>query len=287
LKILTSNGTVRVRVPAKINLFLEVTGKRPDGYHELVTVMHPVRLFDDLICRRSKDVRLKGDLEELGEKNLAIKAIRALQKFAATDKGIEIRLKKRIPTGAGMGGGSADAAAAIAAYDRLYGLKLPAAQLSAVAASVGSDVAFFLCSRTALCTGRGELVQPVHLGRPLHFVHVYPGYESSTADVYRRLKLNLTPSRADVNTFLEPLAEGNIRGIGRELFNRLERPAFENLPPLRALKRALSKFGFSGVLMSGSGSSFFGLCASRAEARTKAHQISTFGYGKVFTTSSF
>lgn len=286
MKISRSSGTVRVRVPAKINLFLEVTGKRPDGYHELVTVMHPVGIVDELRCRRSPDARVRGDLEELGEKNLIVKAIRAMQRFARTSRGMEVLLTKRIPTGAGMGGGSADAAAAIAAYNQVHRLRASERDLQEVAASVGSDVAFFLCGRTALCTGRGEIVQPVRVGRRLHFVHVYPGFESSTAQVYGRLKLSLTPRKADVNTLLEPLAEGSVRGIGKVLYNRLEAPAFENHPPLRALKRALLRRGFSGVLMSGSGSSFFGLCQSRAEARAKALQIASFGYGRVFTTSS-
>lgn len=286
MKIARSGGRVRVRVPAKINLFLEVLGRRPDGYHELVTVMHPIDIVDDLACRPSAQTRVRGDLEELGEKNLIVKAVRAMQKFAGTRRGMDVRLTKRIPTGAGMGGGSADAAAAIAAFNVLYGLDLPARDLEAVAASVGSDVAFFLCGRTALCTGRGEHVQPVKIGRALHFVVCYPGFESSTAQVYGRLKLSLTPRKADVNTFLEPLAEGSIRGIGRGLFNRLEAPAFENLPPLRILKRDLLRAGFSGVLMSGSGSSFFGLCKSRAEAQDKALRISEKGYGKVFIASS-
>jgi 4-diphosphocytidyl-2-C-methyl-D-erythritol kinase len=286
MKISRSKGRVRVRVPAKINLFLDVIGKRPDGYHELVTVMHPINLVDDLTCRASTDVRVRGDLEELGDKNLVVKAIRALQKAAGTNLGMEVRLKKRIPTGAGLGGGSADAAAALAAYNILHRLRLPSRELEDVAAAVGSDVAFFLCGKTALCTGRGEYVQPVKTGGRLHFVVCYPGFESSTAEVYRRLKLSLTPHRADVNTFLEPLAEGSIRGIGRGLYNRLEAPAFENHPPLRVLKRDLQRFGFSGVLMSGSGSSFFGLCRTRSEAQKKALRLSTKGYGKVFIASS-
>jgi 4-diphosphocytidyl-2-C-methyl-D-erythritol kinase len=286
VKLSRASGAIRVRVPAKVNLYLDVVGKRTDGYHELVTVMHPVSLFDELICRRSSAVRVRGDLEELGEHNLVVKAVRAIQSFARTRRGMEVRLRKRIPTGAGLGGGSADAAAALAAYHELHRLNFSARELETIAASVGSDVAFFLCGRTALCTGRGEIVQPVRVGRRLDVVLCYPGFESSTADAYRRLKLGLTPSRSDVNTFLEPLAEGDLRRIGRGLFNRLETPAFQIHPPLRALKRGMESLGFSGVLMSGSGSSMFGLCRSREEARAKARRISELGYGKVWTASS-
>ncbi len=286
MKIISGGGAVRVRVPAKINLFLEVTGKRADGYHELVTVMHPVSIADDLSCRRSRDVHLRGGLEELGEKNLAVRAVRAAQKYAGTRLGMDIRLTKRIPTGAGMGGGSADAAAALAAFNVLHRLRLPDEDLNRIAASVGSDVCFFLCGRTALCTGRGEIVQPVRTARKLHFVHVYPGYESSTAEVYRRLKLSLTPPRRDVNQILETLAGGDVRDIGKALFNRLETPAFANQPPLKSLKRALSRFGFRGVLMSGSGSSMFGLCRSRDEARRMAGRLQQRGYGTVMVSRS-
>jgi 4-diphosphocytidyl-2-C-methyl-D-erythritol kinase len=280
-------GGIRVRAPGKINLFLEVRGRRPDGYHEIETVMAPVSLADDLLCRRSRELRVRGDLADLGEENLVVRAVRAAQNYCGTRRGMDATLKKRIPVGAGLGGGSADAAAAIAAFDRVHRLGLNPEDLSKIGASVGSDIPFFFCGTAALCTGRGEIVQPVRVAKRLHLALFYPGFPSPTARVYRLLKLGLTRSRVDVKSFLKLLAEGSIDGLGRALFNRLEEPAFRNLPRLRALKRALSRLGFRGVLMSGSGSSLFGLCRSREEARAGARRMSAaFPSGRAFVVCS-
>lgn len=256
--------------PAKVNLFLEVLGKRPDGYHELVTVMHAVDLCDRLSFRKKRrGFELRG-AEHIPGKNLVQKAFEAVARARRLRVGLDARLDKRIPMGAGLGGGSSDAAATIVAMNALYRLDLTPAELNEIAASVGSDVPFFLRGGTAWCTGRGEIVTQIKALKPLYFVIASPNFECSTAEVYRRLKRSLTGKIRDANCFLRVLSDGNLRRIGAGLFNRLEEASFKMYPVLARLKRKMMQLGFAGVLMSGSGSALFGLCGSLAQARALA-----------------
>ncbi len=152
-----------LKSPAKINWFLEVTGKRPDGYHELVTVMQTISLYDDItfedILRPFIEFRCDLDLGP-PEKNLVVRAAQALQQAHAPKRGARITLTKRIPHGAGLGGGSSDAATTVVGLNQLWELGLGEARLQEIVSAVGSDCAFFVRGGTALCTGRGEIVQP-------------------------------------------------------------------------------------------------------------------------------
>jgi 4-diphosphocytidyl-2-C-methyl-D-erythritol kinase len=285
MRVHRTGGALRIDAPCKLNLFLEVLGRRADGYHEIATVMHPVGLFDRLVFRPSREVCVRGDLESLGEANLVVRAIRAVQRFARTRRGLRVRLTKRIPLGAGLGGGSADAAAAILAMDLLHRLGLSPRDRQSIAAGVGSDVPFFLSGRTALCTGRGEAVAPIKVASKLHFVLLYPGFETSTGLVYRSLSPGLTRCPKDVKPLLGLLAAGDLRGIGKALFNRLEETAFRRYPVLRSLKRAMKRLGFRGVLMSGSGSTLYGLCASRSRGQALARRLR--GRGRVIAAAGY
>lgn len=272
--------------PAKVNLFLEVRGKRPDGYHELVTVMHAVDLCDRLSFRKKRrGFELRG-AEHIPGRNLVQKAFEAVARARRLRVGLDVRLDKRIPTGAGLGGGSSDAAATILAMNALYRLDLSQEELGAIAGSVGSDVPFFLRPGTALCTGRGEIVTQIKADKPLYFVIAAPNFECSTAEVYRRLKCSLTGKIIDVNYFLRVLSDGNLRRIGAGLFNRLEKASFKMFPALARLKRKMMQLGFAGVLMSGSGSALFGLCGSLPQARALAAS-STLRRIRTFPVKSF
>jgi len=255
--------------PAKLNLFLEVLGRRPDGYHDLATVMVPIDLADTIEVREARRFTLEVEGADLPGVNTVALAWRAVRRRRRVP-GARVRLVKRIPAGSGLGGGSSDAAAAIVALDRLFDLGL---DLDAAAAEVGSDVNFFLQRGPALCTGRGEAVAPLAAPRRIHAVVVWPGFPLSTADVYRRMREFLTPHPRDVRDFLNRYASGGVKDLGRALFNRLEAPAFAIRPELAALRRRLLRFPFEGVRMSGSGSAVFGLCASRAEAARLARRI--------------
>jgi 4-diphosphocytidyl-2-C-methyl-D-erythritol kinase len=187
-------GSLILAAPAKLNLFLEITGKRPDGYHNIETLMVSVDLFDtlELQANTTGTITLECDPPGLptSSDNLVVKAAEKLKAacgFAARDLGASVRLTKRIPTQAGLAGGSSDAAATILGLNRLWNLNLSKFELANVAADVGSDVAFFLDLPAAWCTGRGEIVVPELLQTTLHFVLVCPPVGLGTADVYRAL----------------------------------------------------------------------------------------------------
>jgi 4-diphosphocytidyl-2-C-methyl-D-erythritol kinase len=276
------SGGIQKACPAKLNLFLEIRGRRPDGYHELSTVMVPVDLMDTLEVEPARAFRLEVGPVALPGLNTVEKAYRAVARRRRIPP-VRVRLTKRIPAGSGLGGGSSDAAAMIEALDELFDLGLNRHE---VAAEIGSDVNFFLERGPALCTGRGERVAPIVPGRPLEAVIVWPGYSLSTAEVYRRAREFLTPKPRDVIDFLNKFARGGTTDLGRALFNRLEGPAFGARPELRQLLRSLSRLPFRGTRMSGSGSALYGLCESRAEARRLAGRVRASLDAWVFPVSS-
>jgi len=260
---------VTLRCPAKLNLFLEIHGKRPDGYHELSTVMVPVGIYDTLTLTPAKKFTLEVDGPPLPGTNTVEKAYKAV---AAQRKipGVRARLVKGVPAGSGMGGGSSDAAAMIEGLDRLFDLGL---DRHAIAATIGSDVNFFLERGAALCTGRGEKVAPIAQGPELHAVVLWPGFSLSTAAVYGRVRQFLTPTPRPVIDFLNSYGREGPGGLHQVLFNRLELAAFALHPELDALRRRLGEMLPHGARMTGSGSALYGLCSSRAEAVRLAKRV--------------
>lgn len=260
---------VRLAAPAKLNLFLEILGRRPDGYHDLATVMVPLDFGDALTVREARGFRLEVDGPPLPRDNTLARAWRALARRRRLP-GVAVRLVKRIPSGSGLGGASADAAALLRAADRLFDLDL---DLQEVGAEVGSDVNFFLQDGPALCTGRGERVAPLVPRPPIHAVVVFPGAALSTPRVYGALGQFLTRRPRNVMDFLNFYGRSGATRLGRALFNRLERAAFALRPDLRASLRRLGRLPFAGTRMTGSGSALYGLCASRTEAERLARRI--------------
>jgi len=260
---------IRVRCPAKLNLFLEILGRRPDGYHELSTVMAPIGIYDTLTVREAKTFALDVEGPPLPGQNTVEKAYRAVARRRKIP-GVRAQLVKGIPAGSGMGGGSSDAAGMIEALDTLFDLGLDRHE---VAAEIGSDVNFFLERGPAHCTGRGEQVAPIPSGPPLHAVVYWPGFSLSTAAVYGRVREFLTRSPRIVIDFLNSFGREGPEGLGRVLFNRLELAAFALHPELAALRTRLSEFCPYGARMTGSGSALYGLCASGAEARRLAQRV--------------
>ena len=260
---------VTLRCPAKLNLFLEVLGRRPDGYHELSTVMVPVSLYDTLTLAEARRFTLEVEGPPLPGTNTVEKAWRAVARRRKIP-GVRARLVKGVPAGSGMGGGSSDAAAMIEGLDRLFDLGLDRHE---VAAEVGSDVNFFLERGPALCTGRGEKVAPIASGPELHAVVLWPGFSLSTAAVYGRVRDFLTPRPRVVIDFLNSFGREGPEGLGRVLFNRLELAAFALHPELAALRGRLAELVEAGARMTGSGSALYGLCASGAEAARLARRV--------------
>ena len=287
--------------PAKLNLHLEVLGKRPDGYHAIETVMVPIDLFDTIEARRTnREIALSIDNASIpaDASNLVWKAAALLQETSGTSFGASIRLTKRIPSEAGLGGGSSDAAWTLRLLKELWELHLPIDQLSPLANRLGSDVGFFLHDSAARCTGRGEIIEPIAVAEPLHFVLVKPDIGASTAAVFRQLESS--PGRSvsearekprlhvglasevsseprsrfglveDCNLpdlLLQALQQGNLSHIAAHLHNRLQPCAFGLHPEIERVYDCLKGTGALGVCMSGSGSSLFALCKDRADAQ--------------------
>jgi 4-diphosphocytidyl-2-C-methyl-D-erythritol kinase len=262
-------NSVTLRCPAKLNLFLEVLGRRPDGYHELSTVMAPVALYDTLKLSEAKRFTLEVDGPPLPGTNTVEKAWKAVTRRRKIP-GVRARLIKGVPAGSGLGGGSSDAAAMIEGLDRLFDLGLDRHE---VAAEIGSDVNFFLERGPALCTGRGEKVAPIASGPELHAVVLWPGFSLSTAAVYRRVREFLTRTPHAVIDFLNSFAREGPGGLEAVLFNRLEFAAFALHPELAALRARLAELLPNGARMTGSGSALYGLCGSDVEARRLARKV--------------
>jgi 4-diphosphocytidyl-2-C-methyl-D-erythritol kinase len=295
-----SAAGVVVHAPAKLNVFFEVLGKRGDGYHEIESLMCPIDLCDTLYFRDSpvNGVRLTcrravgpGQSECLGlddvpdgAENLVVRAIELVRRRADVRAGADMVLIKRIPAAAGLGGGSSDAAAAILAANEVWGLGVHAEQLSDWAAELGSDVPFFLANGPAICRGRGELVEPLDGLPPLSFVVVRPPEGLATAVVYGACESAQRPR--NVWTLVDALRCGDWREAGRQMWNRLL-PAAKSLSPWVArLEREFAQLDFLGHGMSGSGTSYFGLCRHARHARRNARRLSAKGFGAVFAVRS-
>lgn len=261
--------------PCKINLLLNVLGRRPDGFHELETVMVPVPVHDTLRFERGGDgIRLTCSDPGLAvdDSNLVHRAANAF--FAATGQrqGVTIELTKRIPLGAGLGGGSGNAATTLLALNDLFDQPLSREALLGLAARLGSDVPFFVQARPSLATGRGERVQvfeafPVLRGTWVLLIH--PGFGVATPWAYRTLAefpeaLNGRPGRAA--RLIAQLQAGSIEGVAQELYNSLEAPVFSKYIVLEMYQETLRAAGALGTLMSGSGSTTFALARSEADA---------------------
>jgi 4-diphosphocytidyl-2-C-methyl-D-erythritol kinase len=266
---------VVLRSPAKINLFLEVTGRRPDGYHDLESVMQLVDLCDEVrLTPRVEGIRVgvSGAKLPADRGNLAYRAAALLLETAGVPGGVEIELTKRIPIAAGLGGGSSNAAAVLAGVNRLYGLGKSSAFLQALGAELGSDVPFFLGGALALATGRGEVLTPLTPWEPRWLVIANPGIPIATAWVYGQLSSKLTKwqGRSSIHPLIE---DGRLPWPPVWAFNRLEDVVLPAHPEVRALRDLLAEGGGMPVLMSGSGASVFAATADAEGAVCLANLI--------------
>jgi 4-diphosphocytidyl-2-C-methyl-D-erythritol kinase len=260
---------VRVLAYAKLNLVLRVVGRRRDGYHLVQTLLCAVDLADELLLTDQRGLELVVEGEDVGpeEDNLALRAARFLQQRAGGDRGALIRLSKRIPAGAGLGGGSSDAAAVLAGLNRLWGLGLPLEELGALGATLGADVPFFLGPSPAWAEGIGEQLRPAQVDLPAAFLIAVPPFRCPTGEVYRAY------DRLGV-----PYSSPTLGWEG-ELENDLWPAALALHPQLLALRDRLEGLG-GPVGMTGSGSALFCAFPSEEEARLAARRLHF--RGKVF-----
>ncbi len=259
-------ATVSLPCPAKLNLFLEVLARRPDGYHDIDTVMVTSGPADHIEASLAPGGAVTLELSfpggepdtevPAGPENLAARAARLLLDEARSREGVRLRLAKRIPAGAGLGGGSSDAAAALRAVNALLGGPVAEERIAAFALSLGSDVPFFLLGGAARARGRGERVEHLPLAGGIRTTVLYPGAPASTAEVYARCRPASPDERRDPAAVMAALAAGDAAALAAACFNRLETPAREVCPPLGP---ALDLWRRSGerVHMTGSGSACF------------------------------
>jgi 4-diphosphocytidyl-2-C-methyl-D-erythritol kinase len=268
---------MKVRAYAKINLGLHVLGKRSDGYHDIETVFRLIDLYDELeMVGNDQGTHFSSNRPELSNDNtnLCLRAAHLLRDLTGCHMGVEMRLTKRIPIGAGLGGGSSDAAATLKGLTKLWSLDISLEELQTISESLGSDVPFFFTGQTAHATGRGEILESFVLPLPYSILVATPAIQVSTAWAYSSLKLGDKRKRSK----LKDLLSGSIRDLGslrRELTNDFEETVFQQYPEILKLKEKILSGGAELALMSGSGSSVFGFFSTAERASALASELST------------
>ncbi len=291
---------LRVRAHAKINLYLNVVGKRSDGYHELQTVFHSIALHDDVIIRKraAHGITVHCNHPDIpcNSRNLAYRAAQSVSDAVGGIEGIEINIDKHIPISAGLAGGSANAAAVLHGLNELFGLSIPQGELMYLAGRLGADVPFCLQGGAAWGSGVGDILTPLPALANIPILLLNSGTAVSTADVFKNLELHrdtktsnffLTNQRKDGIIIKTCLRKGEVGGIGANLYNRLELPVFSKYPEIRELKSELStRVGCHGALMSGSGGTVFGLMNDIASAQqSKSYFKNSVNFCTITATS--
>lgn len=269
-----------VKSPSKINLVLRVLRRRPDGYHDLVTLFHRISLADTIQIRKNSGkfkLRCSNPSLPVGEKNLITKTYHLLQRRFPRLPGVSVFLKKKVPVGAGLGGGSGNAAAFLMGMNRLCRLKLSRSEMIELASKLGADVAFFILnSNQAIGLGKGERLKKYPLKRRLFFVLAASGRGLSTKEVYENMRgkiekgVSLTKVSREITMLCAFLARKKPAQAEAFLRNDLERSAFEIRPSLRNTIESFKKRGIQLTRMTGSGPTVFGICGSLREAKRTA-----------------
>jgi len=297
-----------LRAPAKLNLFLDVLGRRTDGFHDLETLMVPVRLADHVSLTPTTATAEPGEIHldvhacwplpalsqmppvPTGPDNIVIKALKLFQERSGSQFGAQVELVKRIPMAAGLGGGSSDAAAALRLANRAWEVHWDDAQLNELAAELGSDIPFFLSQGAAICRGRGERVERLSPLPHLYFVIVKPADALSAGEVY--VAHDSLPEQkpqvvvGQLNRVVAKLYRGGLQDVGQWMHNGLQAAASILSPSVEKLRRVFAEFDFVAHQLTGSGSAYFGICRHASHARRLASILRTMQLGLVYATSS-
>ena len=278
----TDNGNIKILSPAKINLFLYVTGKRPDGYHKLFTLLCQINLYDDITLDfKVKETSVSCSHPDIpnDESNLAHKSATLFYEASKIKGNVGITIDKKIPAGAGLGGGSSNAATVLKAMNDYYNSPLSTDELMSIGLSIGTDVPFFIFGNNAVATGIGEKLRNYQLSIQYYIVLIYPEIIVSTANVYKNLNFGLTKCEKKIKDY--PF-EG-IRFIVEEhLHNDLESVTISMNPEIGMVKKLLIDHGAAGALMSGSGSSVFGIFYDKDIARQAYDSLVNYDGIRVF-----
>lgn len=267
---------MKIEAPAKVNFTLEVFGVRPDGFHSLRSVVVPVSLCDTLEIELDRGISSDTGFDGC----LCVKAAEALRRACCTAAGAHITVEKRIPTGGGLGGGSADAAATLVALNELWSLGMSRAELAEIGAQVGSDVPALVLGGAVLMEGRGERVSRIEIPPDvrLHMVLVNPGVFCSTAAVYAHCAGRLQNDASILYNMVSAMRSGDVTAVGAALMNDLQHSASRLHPEIDMAASALRDAGAHAVLMSGSGSTVFGLVPDETRGREIAAFLEAKGY---------
>jgi 4-diphosphocytidyl-2-C-methyl-D-erythritol kinase len=275
---------VKILSPAKINLFLHVSGKRPDEYHEIVSLMCCVSLYDVISFEFGAGVTSVTCTDSeipCDQRNHALKSAHLFLGKFGKNEGVRIHIEKNIPAGAGLGGGSSNAAAVLSCLNRRFGNPFTIEEIMAMGLEIGADVPFFLFNKPALATGVGEKLKEYQLKLPYKILIVYPGFGVSTKDIYKNLNLGLT----NCKNKLKKLA--SVQEFDAKLLcNDLESVAFSKYPEINETKEAILKQGAEGVLMSGSGSCVFGLFSDNGSIINAVNVLSQNSRWRVFVVDA-
>lgn len=255
----------------KLNLSLDVTGRREDGYHDLAMLMQTVTVCDELSLRFRDDgkVRASSNLRFIpeDERNLAVRAaLRFLEAVGEQGQGLQIDMRKQIPVGAGMGGGSADAAAVLRALNRIYGMPFDRKRLEELAQQIGSDVAFCVSGGTALAEGRGEKLTDLPDLRSGNFVICKPSFSISTPELYKKLDSAPVRIHPDTQGLLRAVREGDLRALCRRMYNVFEEIDDRRMRTVAQIKSRLLDHRALGAMMTGTGSAVFGVFEQEEDA---------------------
>ncbi len=266
-------NAVSISANAKINLHLEVLGKRKDGFHNIVSVFHPISLADELLIEKQTDsgkCSVYSPLFDLPCKNTITKAYEEFKKASGISDGVLVRLVKNIPVGAGLGGGSSDAASVLLALNKMFETGFSAGELKELALKIGSDVPFFLENRASIVEGRGELMRSVSVNSGYFGVLVYPEIQSSTPEAYSLLARK---NEEFYSASFNPEDFCNKDCCKWPFFNSFEDILFKKYPAIKEVKNSFLAYGADFALMSGAGSSVFGLFSDEKLAKTAYFEL--------------
>jgi len=288
------DNQLEIATPAKVNFFLELCSKRTDGFHEVENVMASVSLYDQMRFAPRLDSKIfltiatsspgkmpsETDTIPTDQNNLVHKTLELVRTIAREECGVEscsvgidVRLLKNIPSAAGLGGASSNAAATLVAANRMWGLDWPLSKLQNIASRLGSDIPFFLTGGTAICRGRGERVQPINVPSGVSIVIAKPPVSLSTAKVFGKVVVPDAP--LDSLKLTQSVRRGRPQIIGRQMFNRFQQFAEPLARQIATLRREFNRLCCLGHQMSGSGSSYFGIFANARVARHASNRLSS------------
>ncbi|HAB62368.1 MAG TPA: 4-(cytidine 5'-diphospho)-2-C-methyl-D-erythritol kinase [Lachnospiraceae bacterium] len=285
-------NTIMLKAYAKINLGLDVLGKREDGYHEVRMIMQTIRLYDKLNMKKlNKDeIIIKTNLSYLptNENNLVYRAIQMLKEEFNIKQGIYVELQKHIPVAAGLAGGSSDAAAALTGMNRLFQLKLTTTDLMQRAVKLGADIPYCILVGTALSEGIGEVLTPLAPMPKAYILIAKPPINVSTKYVYENLILDERTNHPDIDGIMEAITSKDLYGVTNRLSNVLESVTIDKYPVIQEIKDTMIEFGAMNALMSGSGPTVFGVFEDLNLAKKAFYQFKVQGKAKqIYLTDIF